>query len=396
MSSIKVVLYKSKTYKDGTHPVMLQIIHNRKVKKTSLGLKLFEEEWDYDNNLPKKSYVNYKSAKSMIRIKIAEAEKKYLDLESEKENYSINELSEKIKGTGNKVTFNTLAQQIVDEMIEANRIGNSASYKAALKAVNEFTKDKTLWFTDIDYKFLKNFENYHLGKGNSINGFNTYMRAIRAIFNRAIKEKIVSADTYPFKDYQIRQKKTIKRAISKEEMKKIVDLKLEPETSLWHTRNFFLFSFYTIGMSWVDLANLKPKDIKEERIIYRRAKTSKEYTIKINENIKEILDYYYNKSNKYVFPIINRDENETDKRNDIRNYLKRYNKRLKLIGEKIGSSSDITSYVSRHSWASIANFSGIAIGVISQGLGHEDVKTTQTYLADFQYSDIDNANDNIL
>jgi site-specific recombinase XerD len=396
MSSIKAVLYKSKTYKDGSHPVVLQIIHNRKVRKKSLNLRLFENEWDFEKGLPKKNYHNYKEASTAIRIKIAEAEKSLLKLESDKPTYSINELSSRIIGKNKRTSFNDLAMQIVNEMNYAKRHGNAASYQSALKAINDFTGNKTIWFTDIDYKFLKKFENHHLSKGNTINGFNTYMRAVRAIFNRAIKEQIVSADSYPFKDYQIKQKKTLKRAISKEEMKAIVNLKLEEESNLWHTRNFFIFSFFTIGMSWIDLAMLEKKNIKGDRIIYKRSKTGKEYNIKINDNIKEILSYYQSKSNKYVFPIINRDKSEQDKRNDIRNYLKRYNKRLKTIGQMANTSIELTSYVSRHSWASIANFSGVAIGVISQGLGHEDIKTTQTYLANFDYSDIDNANDNIL
>jgi len=117
---------------------------------------------------------------------------------------------------------------------------------------------------------------------------------------------------------------------------------------------------------------------------------------KINNQIKEILDYYLGMNNTYIFPIIKRDDDELDKRNDIKNRLRRYNENLKRIGKEIKSSIPLTSYVARHSWASIANFSEVHIGIISQGLGHEDIKTTQTYLANFDYSDIDSANENIL
>jgi site-specific recombinase XerD len=81
---------------------------------------------------------------------------------------------------------------------------------------------------------------------------------------------------------------------------------------------------------------------------------------------------------------------------DIKNNLKNHNHRLRKIGKLVGISEHLTSYVARHSWASIANFSGVHIGVISQGLGHNDIKTTQTYLANFDYSDIDEANASIL
>ena len=396
MASIKVVLYKSKTYSDGTHPVMLQIIHNRKIRKESLNIRLTDIEWDSNKNLPKRGVQNYKAIVTLIRTKIANAEKSLMNLESDKENYSISELSSKIKHKKKIISFNDYIKEIIESMYNANRIGNAKTYQTALNRVNDFTKNRELMFTDIDYKFLKQFEAFHLSKGNSINGFNTYLRSIKATYNKAIKEKIVSAEYYPFKDYKMKQKKTIKRAISKEEMQKIVDLSLFEGTAMWHARNYFLFSFFTIGMSWVDMALLKSENVHNDRIIYRRSKTKKEYNIKINTQIKDILDFYLKMNTKYIFPIIKRDDNELDKRNDIKNRLKRYNQNLKKIGKMINSSIPLTSYVSRHSWASIANFSGIHIGVISQGLGHEDIKTTQTYLANFDYSEIDNANENIL
>ena len=224
------------------------------------------------------------------------------------------------------------------------------------------------------------------------------MRVIRAVYNKAINEDLVSVDYYPFRKYKIKLKKTSKRAISRDKMKKNVNLELDETSTFWNARNYFLFSFYTIGMSWVDMALLKVENIKGDRIIYQRSKTDKEYNIKINDNINLILDYYIKDKNKedYIFPIINNEENETAKRSNIKNALRIYNKHLKQIGENIDCSIPLTSYVSRHSWASIANFSGIHIGVISQGLGHEDIKTTQTYLANFDHSAIDDANENIL
>ena len=399
MASVKVILYKSKTYKDGTHPLMLQIIHNRKVKKQSLNIRLHEFEWDSKNNLPKRKVTNYKTIVTLIRTKIAEAEKTLVKLDTAKKDYSVTELSTKIKGKKTTKSFNQYTEELIEGMISTNKIGNANSYRGALNVINKFTKNKNLAFTDIDYKFLTKFEEYHLRKeNNTVNGLNVYMRVIRAVYNKAINEDLVSIDYYPFRKYKIKLKKTSKRAISRDEMKKIVNLELDETSTFWNARNYFLFSFYTIGMSWVDMALLKVENIKGDRIIYQRSKTDKEYNIKINDNIKLILDYYINDKNKedYIFPIINNEENETAKRSNIKNALRIYNKHLKQIGEQIECSIPLTSYVARHSWASIANFSGIHIGVISQGLGHEDIKTTQTYLANFDHSAIDDANENIL
>ena len=399
MASVKVILYKSKTYKDGTHPLMLQIIHNRKVKKQSINIRLLEEDWDSANNLPKRRVSNYKEIVTLIRTKIIEAEKTLVSLETSKNNFSVNELATKIKGKKSKKSFNEYTEELIEGMIKANKIGNANSYQGALNIINKFTNNKDLAFTDIDYKFLTKFEEFHLRKeGNTINGLNVYMRVIRAVYNKAINEDLVSVDFYPFRKYKIKIKKTAKRAISRDEMKRIVKLKLDETSTFWNARNYFLFSFYTIGMSWIDMALLKVENIKGDRIIYQRSKTDKEYNVKINENISDILKYYIKgkQQEDYIFPIIHDDENETIKRKNIKNALRIYNKHLKQIGEMINCSIPLTSYVSRHSWASIANFSGIHIGVISQGLGHEDIKTTQTYLANFDYSAIDEANNNIL
>jgi integrase/recombinase XerD len=399
MASIKVILYKSKTYKNGSHPLYLQVIHNRKVKKIALNHSLHDFEWNTESNLPKKGIQNYKHLSIMIRSKLTDAEKLLLKLETEKKDFSIDELCGKIKGAESKISFNNYTKDQIERLMKANKIGNAISYRSALMATNNFTGNKDLSFTDIDYKFLKRFEEFHLSKqGNTINGFNVYLRAIRAIYNKAIKEGLVSYEYYPFKDYRLKQTKTVKRAISKEDMLKIVDLDLPVDSKYWHTRNYFLFSFFTIGMSWVDMALLKTSNIQGDRIIYKRSKTGKDYTIKVNNKITDILDYYSSgkSRNDYIFPIISRTESEVLKRNDVKNKLKLYNKQLKEIGGMINCSVSLTSYVARHSWASIANFSGVHIGVIAQGLGHDDIKTTQTYLAEFDHSEIDTANENIL
>lgn len=133
------------------------------------------------------------------------------------------------------------------------------------------------------------------------------------------------------------------------------------------------------------------------RIEYERVKTHKPYSIAINENIKSILDYYIESKsrNDYIFPIIKRHSIE-GQRKDIKNELKNFNKRMRKIAILADVNQHLTSYVARHSWASIANFSGLPLGIISQGLGHDDMKTTQDYLKDFEYKAIDDANQNIL
>lgn len=396
MASIRVILYTSKRFQDGRHPVMLQIIHQRKTTRKSLPVKLYEWEWDFKQNLPKKTAENYKTIISYIRSQLVIAEKAMLDIENENQDYCINDISNKMAKKPKKITFNKYSKELIEQMYTANRIGNATAYQLALNAVNNFTGNKELNFSDIDFNFLSKFESYHLSKGNSINGFGVYIRTVRAIFNKAIKEGILKSEQYPFKTYKIKRNKTIKRAISKVDIIKIKNLDFPSYSDLWHARNYFLFSFYTIGMSWVDMANLKRSNIVDDRIIYKRSKTKKEYSIRLNENIKSILEIYLLNNDEFIFPIISAGDNELQKRKDIIYKNRWYNHKLNKIAKMANIDANLTSYVSRHSWASIANFSGVSIGIISQGLGHEDIKTTQTYLADFEHTEIDKVNDNIL
>ena len=135
MASIKVILYKSKTYKNGSHPLYLQVIHNRKVKKIALNHSLHDFEWNTESNLPKKGIQNYKHLSIMIRSKLTDAEKLLLKLETEKKDFSIDELCGKIKGAESKISFNNYTKDQIERLMKANKIGNAISYRSALMAM---------------------------------------------------------------------------------------------------------------------------------------------------------------------------------------------------------------------------------------------------------------------
>ncbi len=230
------------------------------------------------------------------------------------------------------------------------------------------------------------------------------MRALRAIYNKAIKDEIVDQESYPFgrNKYNIPSGPSKKRSLRKEDILTIEKHSTSENSSLWHTRNMFLFSFYTRGMNWVDMAHLKLANIQNGRIEYIRTKTkrkfAKVFSIRVNEKIKNILDFYcQGKSQEdYIFPIIHRDQNTELIRKDIKYGLKRFNKDLKVIGDRCNIKTSLTSYVARHSWATIAKKSGIDIGIISDALGHQDTIVTREYLESFGSEEIDEANEIII
>ena len=308
------------------------------------------------------------------------------------ESLTITEIKIKILNDTDLITFGDFTKRIIDELKTANRFGSAGAYEAALSFVLRNNNNKDLYFQNLNYKFLKTLEMAHLAIGNTLNSLAVYMRTIRAIYNRAINENIAKRDWYPFAQYKIKKTKTQKRAISKTDVQLIENFNSKEGSQKFHARNYFMFSFYMVGLNYTDMAFLKKSNIVNERLEYVRKKTNKFYSLALYDKPKKILEYYLKdkNANDYIFPIISRDTAE-EQRKDIKNNLKTYNKYIRLIAAELKIEGNITSYVARHSWASIGKFLNVPIQVISEGLGHDSMQTTQIYLDSFETNVIDNA-----
>jgi len=218
------------------------------------------------------------------------------------------------------------------------------------------------------------------------------LRTLREIINRAIKEGLSEETAYPFKNIPIKSEQTRKRAVNREVIKKVEELDVSYDKNLKFYKDLFMFSFYNRGMSFVDLAYLKVKNIENGRLNYTRRKTGQLFSIKITPKAQVIIDIYCKSKQPedYLFQIIHRKENEYQ---DYRNAMRFMNKELKKISELLNLDISLSSYVSRHSWATIAKKSGISTSVISEGLGHTTEEVTQVYLDSFENDVLDDAND---
>jgi site-specific recombinase XerD len=212
------------------------------------------------------------------------------------------------------------------------------------------------------------------------------------VYNRAV-EKEMTAQRYPFKHVYTGIDKTVKRAVSLATIRQIKELDLSSKPSLDFARDMFLFSFYTRGMSFIDMAFLKTTDLCDGILSYRRHKTGQQLFIRWEEPMQEIIDKYPVNENGYLLPIIKSPDRE---RLQYRNALRLVNNKLKNIAAAVGLQAKLTMYCSRHSWASIAKSQNIPLSVISAGMGHDSENTTQIYLAALDHAVIDNANDFIL
>ncbi|MFA8299151.1 MAG: phage integrase SAM-like domain-containing protein [Hyphomicrobiales bacterium] len=401
-TSIVISLDTRRKHKDGTCPIIFRLTHFRKTTSIASGIRIPVSAWDAKKRKVRSSYKGIENI-SRANNMLEKTKAKYLDIinqlneKEELNTISLTEVKDKLIGNNSLTSVFPFTRKMIDEFYKQERIGNARSYKSVLAELKRFRDNKDFSFNELTYNFLLQFEAYYLGRGLSMNGLAVYMKTIRAIYNRAIKENIISSENYPFKKYTIKIKPTKKRAIPIESIKKIIDLKYEANSKLFHTRNIFLMSFYLMGASFTDLAHFKVGNIVDGRIQYKRQKTGKFYDIKISEQLKEIINYYSKDKKKdvYLLPIIRRTA-LADQYKDVMWERKNYNKRLKQIGIDAKIDEKLTSYVSRHSFASIANNMAIPVTAISEMLGHQKLSTTQVYLKELNKDILDEYNEQII
>lgn len=397
-TNIVISLDTRRKKSDATCPLIMRLGHNGKTTSIPLGISLREIDWDEKARRIRKSYSGVNSIthlNNLIQKSKSEALDIILKLQEQKtlQTLSVTDVRNRIVLKDKSQSFFAYTEILIDELIQANRIGTARNYKGIISVLKTFHGSKELYFSNINYQFLTRFETHHRSKGNKTNGLSVYMRAIRAIYNKAIKAGLVEKEQYPFANYQIKSVPTEKRALECDFIKKIIELDLSLADKCFNARNYFLASYMMYGMNFTDMAYLRKKDIMNGRIVYRRRKTSKIYDIKITDSLNSILLHYMsqNPESEYIFPIVKRDTPFTQEK-DIQWARKRYNKALKKLAKICGIEKNLTSYVSRHSFATQAMLQQIPLNAISTMLGHSSLKTTEIYLKSLPSNILDEYN----
>jgi len=287
-TSVRLVLDKRRSRRDNTYPVALRLIHNRQTTHMALGYSILEKDWNKTSSEIKKSCKTVggvNQANELILSKRSEAKTLITDMERSGDlaRLSISDLRKMMVGTstGDSSVFRFM-QRLIDDLKLIGKYGNARIYRDSLNAWKMYRNQKDIEFQQVDYEALKGFENYFLARKTKPNTISIYLRTFRAAYNKAIKENIVSKDDYPFDRYQIPSNKSRKIAVSLSTISLIEDYQPAPDSRLWNSKNYFLFSFYTRGMNYVDIAFLKLSNISNGRIVYTRLKTGGKFSIKIN------------------------------------------------------------------------------------------------------------------
>lgn len=369
---------------------MLRLMQYGKSKYKKTGFSAHAEQWDENKKQTKRNYPNHVRVNHILSKKLNEIQEVIFDLEISTEVFNMDEVLSRLNGSGQRMSITDYWEKRIDDLTSVGRTGNARVYRESLKDFKKFQAKRNWCFEELNYARLKEYERFMLKKGNKINTAATKLRTLRAVYNSAIKEGHVHEKFYPYKNFKIKTERTRKRALSMNEIKRIEDFKSDNPQLNW-ARDLFMFSFYCMGMNFVDMANLKVSDIHQGRIQYKRSKTRVNYDIGIHSKLQVLIDRYSKgkKKDDYLLPINDNEEEYKAYRND----LSWFNKLLKRLGEHLGLSITLSSYVGRHSWATVAKRKGVPIAKISEALGHTTERTTQIYLDSFAKEDMDEVNE---
>ena len=385
MTTVDVICYKYKPLKSGELPLKIRICKDRKTRYINLGVSTKAEYWDFEKNQPKSNCPDREMLEKLIANKISEVKSKIVELKSEDKEFSATTLVEKVSHPTNTITVGELFKQHIHCLKEEKRTGYRLSIQQTYNSLIKFNRHLDIPFSDIE--------------GKSENTIGIRFRNIRMIFNLAMNMELVKPENYPFKKFKVSKlhQDTAKRALTKEEILSVVNYNITGKDFYCKLAvHLFTFSYFMGGINFVDMAYLTEKNVLNNRLIYNRRKTSKLINLPMQERAIVVLKEYEKKNSPYLFPILTtKHKTEQQRLNRLHKVITKVNKALKAIGEELHIPIKLTTYVARHSYATVLKRAGVATSIICESLGHSSEKVTQIYLDGFENSQIDKAMENL-
>lgn len=247
---------------------------------------------------------------------------------------------------------------------------------------------------------LKEYENWLRSRKASWNTVSTYMRTLKAVYNRHISPGSVDYNAHLFDNVYTKVVSQTKRALTREQMNTLLyaDFESLPK-DVQCTLAYFLLMFMFRGMPFIDLAYLRKQDVKGNKIVYCRHKTGKQITVRIHKEAETLFEKYRstNPDSVYLFPILDSKlEKEGELYQCYLDALGSFNKKLAKVVALLLPGTKISSYTARHTWATLAFYLGIPVGAICEALGHSSIRVTEAYLKPFSNEKVDSENDKLI
>jgi len=269
-----------------------------------------------------------------------------------------------------------------------------SAYRSVYSSIFSLTKDD--WETGMLFnsQWVQEYQTFLLHKGLKRNTISFYMRTLRSIYYKAVDMGIYVNMPNLFSKVFTGTMPTIKRFVEPHVINRIAQAKLTG--TMEFTRDIFMLSFYFQGMAFVDLAYLKKSDLQDGIITYYRRKTNSQITIKVPPQATRILKKYalQMKESEYLVPIIT--DTEKDDYTQYQSALRSQNRHLKVLAKTLGLEVTLSTYVARHSWATMAYRNKVPTATISEAMGHKTEAVTRIYLASLSRETLSKANETVI
>lgn len=397
ITSVRLMLNKSRRLNNGSYPLVFQVIHDRRKKLIYTGYHVKEENFD---ELEEKIVNDEDVVSTVTDIAKVNCELRKIRnrihtrirrLEQTKGSFTVEDILSHCIHKNLKQQFYLL--RYIDTQIERKKTlkkdGTAAAYKSTRSSLGKFLNNSNIRMSEIDLRFIRRYEDFLHNSGVTDNTVSYYLRNLRTLYNQAMTDGYLPQGEYPFIKAQTRPAKTVKRALVRKDLQTLANLELEDTPKLNFARDLYLFSFYAQGMAFVDIVLLKKSDICNGVLAYSRHKSKQLIRIAVTPQMKEVMDKYATEG-EYVFPIIN--DKDSSEYKQYRLALARINRYLKKIAAMVEIETSLTTYTARHTWATLARDCGAPVSVISAGLGHTSEETTRIYLKEFDVSQLDKVN----
>lgn len=395
--TVKVLCYKSKTLSDGKHPLMVRVCKDGKKKYQSIGISIHPSHWDFKKNEPNEFCPNRDEIRLLIQQKLYDLQKTILSKRIEGKDFTASSI---LKPKSGSLSLHNNAGECFNYYVrmlkEQGRLRYAGMYEVSYNSFVKYAGSLDIPFGDIDVAWLKKYEVWMLKQGLAVNTIGTRVRHLRAVFNMAIEHHVINKDCYPFHAYKVSKVNQTppKRSMSKADIKKVLYYRGKSDLERLAI-SLFTFSYYSAGINFIDMAMLKHSNLMDGKLSYTRAKTKKQIVIPLQEEALRIVSNYSANSaeqSDYIFPILSAfHKSETQIANRLHKVLAKVNKALKNIGLELGLPIKLTTYVARHSFATVLKRAGVSTSIISESLGHSSEKITQTYLDSFENSQMKEA-----
>ena len=399
MASVRIK-FRSSTVEGKEGTLYFQIIHKRVARTVFTDCRVFTSEWNnVSSSVITRGTEERKAYLEMVASKLKWSMERFTKIiagkEKEKAYYSVDDIVSEYNKQPDCPTLFNFIRSMVTKKTAAKRYGTAKTYRDSLASFSSFRNGKDITFDNLNEDVINQYEAWMKNKGLKRNSSSCYLRTFKTLYLKAV-ELGLTDDRDIFRHVFTGFATTTKRAISIDAIKAIRKLNLENNPALAFARDMFMLSLYLQGMAFVDIAYLKKSDIRNGQLQYSRKKSGQTLTISWEKPMQEIVDAYSHltKDTPYLLPIITKQDGTERKQYEKAEH--NVNRNLKKIGEMAGLHIPLTTYVARHSWASIMRDMGNDITVVGKGLGHSDIKTTQIYLSTIDNSTVMRANKRFL